>query len=98
MHFNFNENGRKYLKLIENTVGKKGEIVRTEKFLHFKQRIQKTCTSDTYKHGLGKGYFRLPQTGYFNLPSAVCTCRTFHLRVLNQIIALSWVLLSTMLQ
>ena len=33
-NFNFDENGRKFSKRVENTVGK-GEIARYEQFLHF---------------------------------------------------------------
>ena len=43
-HFKFNENGRKFSKWVENTVGK-GEIARFEQFLL--QCFQKTLTSDT---------------------------------------------------
>ena len=39
----FNENGRKFSKRLENTVGK-GEIARYEQFLLFPQCFQKTCT------------------------------------------------------
>ena len=40
------ENGRKFSKLLENTVGK-GEIARYEQFLLFSQCFLKTCTADT---------------------------------------------------
>ena len=50
-NFNFDENGRKLFKLVENTVGK-GEIARYEQFLLFPQCFQKTCTADTLKPGL----------------------------------------------
>ena len=40
------ENGRKFSKQVENTVGK-GEFVRYEQFLLFPQCFQKTCTADT---------------------------------------------------
>ena len=42
----FDEKGRKFFKLVENTVGK-GEIARYEQFLLFPQCFQKTCTADT---------------------------------------------------
>ena len=47
----FDENGRKFFKLVENTVGK-GEIARYEQFLLFPLCFLKTCTSDTKKQGL----------------------------------------------
>ena len=45
-NFKFNENGRKFSKWVENTVGK-GEIARYEQFLLFPQCFQKTCAADT---------------------------------------------------
>ena len=45
-NFKFDENGRKFSKRVENTVGK-GEIARYEQFLLFPQCFQKTCTADT---------------------------------------------------
>ena len=42
----FDENGKKFSKKVENTVGK-GEIARHEQFLHFQQCFLKTCTVDT---------------------------------------------------
>ena len=45
-NFEFDENGRKFLKRVENTVGK-GEIARYEQFLLFPQCFQKTYTADT---------------------------------------------------
>ena len=45
-NFEFDENGRKFSKLLENTVGK-GEIARCEQFLLFPQCFQKTSTADT---------------------------------------------------
>ena len=42
----FNENGRKFSKRVENTVGK-GEIARKEQFLLYPQCFQKTCPADT---------------------------------------------------
>ena len=44
--FKFDENGRKFSKREENTVGK-GEIALYEQFLLFLQCFQKTCTVDT---------------------------------------------------
>ena len=45
-NFIFDENGRKFFKWLENTVGK-GEIVCYEQFLLFPLCFQKTCTADT---------------------------------------------------
>ena len=45
-NFKFDENGRKFFKRVENTVGK-GEIARYEQFLLFPHCFQKTCTADT---------------------------------------------------
>ena len=45
-NFKFDENGRKFSKRVENTVGKR-EIARYEQFLLFPQCFQKTCTADT---------------------------------------------------
>ena len=45
-NFEFDENGRKFSKWIENTAGK-GEIARNEQFLLFPQCFQKTCSADT---------------------------------------------------
>ena len=42
----FDENGRKSSKRVENNVGK-GEIARYEQFLLFKHCFQKNCTADT---------------------------------------------------
>ena len=44
-NFKFDENGRKFFKGVQNTVGK-GEIARKQ-FLLFQQCFQKTCTVDT---------------------------------------------------
>ena len=44
--FSFDENGRKFSKWVENTVGK-GEIACYEQFLLFPQCFQKPCTADT---------------------------------------------------
>ena len=41
-NFRFDENGRKFSKRVENTVGK-GEIARYEQFLLFPQCFQKAC-------------------------------------------------------
>ena len=43
--FKFDENGRKFSKWVENTVGK-GEIAHYEQFLLFPQCFQKTCKAD----------------------------------------------------
>ena len=45
-NFRFDEDGRKFFKRIEKTVGK-GEIARYEQFLLFPQCFQKTCTAHT---------------------------------------------------
>ena len=45
-NFKFDENGGKFFKWVENTVGK-GEIARYEQFLLFPQCFQKTRTADT---------------------------------------------------
>ena len=45
-NFDFDENGRKFSKRLENTVGK-GEIAHDEQFLLFQQCFQKTSTADT---------------------------------------------------
>ena len=44
-NFKFYENGRKFSRWIQNTVGK-GEIARYEQFLLYPQCFQKTCTGD----------------------------------------------------
>ena len=44
-NFKVDENGRKFSKWIENTVGK-GEIDCYEQFLLFPDCFQKTCTGD----------------------------------------------------
>ena len=52
--FQFDENGRNFSKLVENTEGK-GEIARYEQFLLFPLCFQKkknTCTAHTSKQGL----------------------------------------------
>ena len=50
-NFKFDENGRKFSKLVENTVGT-GEIARYEQFLLFPHCFQKVSTADTLKPGL----------------------------------------------
>ena len=45
-NFKLNENGGKFYKRVENTVGK-GEIVRYEQFHLFPQCFQRTYTEDT---------------------------------------------------
>ena len=53
--FKFDENGRKFSKGIQNTVGK-GEIAHNEQFLLFPQCFQKICATDKKNQGLfGKG-------------------------------------------
>ena len=42
----FDENGRKLSKQVENTVGR-GEILHTEQFHLFPQCFQKACIADT---------------------------------------------------
>ena len=44
--FKFDENGKKFSKWVENTVGKE-EFARYGQFLLFPQGFQKTCTADT---------------------------------------------------
>ena len=44
--FKFDENGRKFSRWIENTVGKR-EIARYEQFLLFSQCFQKNCSAVT---------------------------------------------------
>ena len=44
-NFKFDENGRKFSKQVENTLGK-GEIACYEQFLLFPQCFQRTCTAD----------------------------------------------------
>ena len=44
-NFKRDENGRKFFKRVENTVGK-GEIARNEQFLLFPQCFHKSCTAD----------------------------------------------------
>ena len=44
-NFKFDENGRKFSKWLENTVGK-GEIARYEQFLLFLLCFLKTCTAE----------------------------------------------------
>ena len=45
-NFNFDKNGKKFSKRVENTMGK-GEIARYEQFLFFLQCFQKTRNADT---------------------------------------------------
>ena len=67
-NFKFDENGRKFSKRVENTVGK-GEIARYEQFLLFPQCFQKACFQ-----GASKGVVvwewvnSLPQNPDFNDP------------------------------
>ena len=48
-NFRFDEDGRKFSKRVENTVGK-GEIARYEQFLHFPQCLQKIFTAYAYAY------------------------------------------------
>ena len=50
-YFKFDENGRRFLKWVENNMGK-GEIARYEQFLCFQQCFQQASTADTWKPGL----------------------------------------------
>ena len=50
-NFKFDENGRKFSKRVEITVGK-GEIAHYEQFLLFPHCFQKTYVADTKKPGL----------------------------------------------
>ena len=50
-NFTHDENGRKFFKLEENTVGEKREIACYEQFLLFSQCFQKTCTKHTAPPG-----------------------------------------------
>ena len=66
-NFKFDENGRKFSKQVENTVGK-GEIARYEQFLLFPQCFQKVIY---YRHVktracLGKGLFGKGLRGLFS--------------------------------
>ena len=45
-NFKFDDNGRKFSRWVENTLGK-GEIACYKQFLLFPQCFQKTCTADT---------------------------------------------------
>ena len=47
-NFKYDENGRKFSKRVENTVGK-GEIAHFEQFLLFSQWFQNACTADKLK-------------------------------------------------
>ena len=44
-NFQLDENGRRFSKWVENTVGK-GEIAHKKQFLLFQQCFQKACTAD----------------------------------------------------
>ena len=50
-NFKSDENGTKFFKQVENTVGK-GEIAHYEQFLLFPHCFQKICTADMQKPGL----------------------------------------------
>ena len=45
-NFKFDENGRKFSKMVETTVGE-GEIACYEQFLFFPKCFHRTCTADT---------------------------------------------------
>ena len=45
-NFKFDENGKKFSKWVETTVGK-DEIARYEQFILFTQCFRKTCSADT---------------------------------------------------
>ena len=45
-NFKFDKNSGKFIKRVENIVGK-GKIARPEQFLLFLQCFPKTCTADT---------------------------------------------------
>ena len=45
-NFRFDDNGKKFFRCVENTVGKE-EIARYEQFLLFPQCFQKTYTADS---------------------------------------------------
>ena len=47
----FDENGREFSKMVENTIGK-GEIACDEQFVLFPQCFQKIFTADILKQGL----------------------------------------------
>ena len=64
-NFNFDENGLKFSKWAEITVGK-GEIARYEQFLLFPQCFKKTCTAKT-RACLGKGQPFCPNKPWFLL-------------------------------
>ena len=49
--FELDENGRKFSKPVESTMGK-GEIARYKQFILFPQCFQRTCTADMLKPGL----------------------------------------------
>ena len=60
-NFKFDENGRKFSKRVENTVGK-GEIARYEQFLFFQKCFQKVCIADKLKPELVWERVNPPQT------------------------------------
>ena len=91
-NFNFDENGRKLSKRVENTVGK-GKIARYEQFLLFPQCFQKACFPGASKGVVvwewvktsleNSGYqleLTLSQTTNFRLLQTERVCRQqFHL-------------------
>ena len=50
-NFKFDENGRRFSKQVENTVGK-GEIVRYEQFLLFQRCFPEACAEDMKNPGI----------------------------------------------
>ena len=50
-NFKFNENGRKFSKQVDKTVGK-GKIAHCKQFLFLPPCFQKTCPADMKKPGL----------------------------------------------
>ena len=80
-NFEFDENGRKLSKQVENTVGK-GENARYEQFILFPRCFQTTCPADTRKPGLVWGRVNInpfPNKPWF-LP--VCSRSTSLLKTL----------------
>ena len=68
-NFKFDENGKKFSKGVETTVGN-GEIACYKQFLFFPQCFQKTCTADLFGKGLKKDFrlqlnFNSQQVNYY---------------------------------
>ena len=70
-NFRFDENGRKFSKRVENTVGK-GEIARYEQFLLFPQCCQRTYTRKNLDL-LGKGLRSLTFFKHFYSSTKSCS-------------------------